>query len=242
MGHQLRRSVLDSCEDLSMISLCSSCEAAACRQRWGQQRREEEEELLRRRPAPLLVCACGVAAGAGHQRRGRVLHYAVRAEVREGTLHQLAAFHWRLLLPESAHHSATEGQWEVVLLAASLIKASLFYVFSIYFLTPCALKLQLCHFWPQVVCLAVFFALLIKKVDEEDYRNVAIVHIDSPGKSGRGRERNCSGGLFHLSSHHGCSGFNRKKKSNSSLQVVVKTAERPNRLSTSHLLPQTLRR
>ncbi len=36
---------------------------------------------------------------------------------------------------------------------------------------------------PQVICLAVFFALVIKKVDEEDYQNVDVVRSDrNPGK------------------------------------------------------------
>lgn len=39
----------------------------------------------------------------------------------------------------------------------------------------------------QVLCLAAFFALVIKKVDEEDFQNVALVNT----KSSQGKEIEC---------------------------------------------------
>lgn len=50
-----------------------------------------------------------VAARDRHQRGRRLLHHDLRAEIREGTLHQLVDIDGRLLFSEYPRHSAAKG-------------------------------------------------------------------------------------------------------------------------------------
>ena len=61
----------------------------------------------------MVVCVPGLAPGAGHQRGGGLLHHAVRPEVRQAAVHQLAHLHGGVLCGESVHHPTIEGATEM---------------------------------------------------------------------------------------------------------------------------------
>lgn len=108
-----------------------------------------------------------VAARDCHQCCRGVFHHDLRAEIWEGTLDKLADIDGGLLFSERPRHSATKGT-------------------ARQDLTP---KLRLLTFHkllilsPQVVFLAIFFALVIKKVDADDYQHMVVAKSKSnPGK------------------------------------------------------------
>lgn len=108
-----------------------------------------------------------VATRDRHQRCRGLFHHDLRAKIWEGTLDKLADIDGGLLFSECHCHSATKGT----------VRQNL---------TP---KLMLVTFHkllilsPQVVFLAIFFALVIKKVDTDDYQHMVVAKIDNhPGR------------------------------------------------------------
>lgn len=138
----------------------------------------------------MVVYFCWLAACDRHQYCSGIFHNALRVEIWKGPFHKLVGIHDCLLFSEYSRHSATEGEKNVPssphLRTSYLTRSSgfpgLLYekVLNVHFGMSIVLCIYLCScFLPQVLCLAAFFALVIKKVDEEDFQNVAIVRDDS---------------------------------------------------------------
>lgn len=58
----------------------------------------------------MVVCVCRLDLGDRHQWCVRLLHYDVRSDLRERTLHQLADLHGGVLLRESLYYTTAEGE------------------------------------------------------------------------------------------------------------------------------------
>ena len=131
--------------------------------------------------AALVVRVCRLDPGDCDQWRVGLLHHDVRADLREGPLHQLAHLHGGVLCGESVHHPTSEGATQIQIKYLYIYKNiilkyqyrernGIYYLILIlnyWFLQYC----RKCNiiFLQKVLGFAAFFALVLKKVDQEDY-------------------------------------------------------------------------
>lgn len=125
-----------------------------------------------------MVCVRGLAASIRQQLRIGILYDALRAEIWEGSLRELVGVHDYLLFPECPRPAAIEGEEKFAIplhsssvfqMCHSLCSRKLNFTILAYFKLDKTFTVILL---PQMLCLALFFALVIKKVDEDDFQNM----------------------------------------------------------------------
>lgn len=150
-------------------SLIFQSQVQTSRQVFWRQRSEKESAPTW--SATLVVYLCRLAAGDCKQFHIGVFYNALWVEVWKTTLHKLVGIHDSFLLSESSLHSATEGEKYISPTVTFYLcfKELHFYWF---------LRIKTICLALQVVGLAVFFALVIKKAEEEDFQDVTFEKVE----------------------------------------------------------------